>query len=44
MYVEISQHNSSEKMQELKTKLERLKAYETINIIDEKGKLLLLLL
>lgn len=40
MYVEISQHNSSEKMQELREKLERLKAYETINIIEEKGKLL----
>lgn len=41
MYVEISQHNSSEMMLELRAKIERLKAYETINIIDDKGKLLL---
>lgn len=27
-------------MQELKARLERLKAYETVDIIDEKGKLL----
>lgn len=27
-------------MQELKVRLERLKAYETIDIIEEKGKLL----
>lgn len=40
MYFEISQHNSSEKMQELKTRLEKLKAYDIINIIDEKGILL----
>lgn len=40
MYEEILQHKSSEKTQELRKKLDRLKAFDIVNIIEDKGKLL----